>query len=109
MASRGEPGQLVLAHWKDALTAAGSKPDKIFTKNFGSVPLSEDGGAYTLAYVAEGTTEIPAPSSAAEIQSLGAADADPTASAGTSTETVPVTEAPVEDTTETTDTTAGAG
>jgi hypothetical protein len=87
----GKPGELVMAHWKDAANAAGTKPDKIFTKNFGDVRFTEDGGAYTLAFVPKGTTDIKAPSSAADIQSLGAKDSGGGSSGG-STATVPVTE-----------------
>ncbi|MEZ5181962.1 MAG: hypothetical protein R2702_08830 [Acidimicrobiales bacterium] len=88
----GKAGEVVLAHWKDAVTAAGTEPDKIFTKDFGSVPFTEDGGAFTLAYVVKGTKDIPAPSTAAEIQTLGAVDGAPTPSSdgGSSTVTVPV-------------------
>jgi hypothetical protein len=70
----GEPGELVLAHWADAVTAASSEPDEIIRSDFGSVRFAEDGGAFTLAFVAEGSTDIPAPSTAAEIETLGAID-----------------------------------
>ena len=86
------PGEVVLAHWKDAVSAEGTKPDKIFTKDFGSVPFTEDGGAFTLAYVVKGSKDIPAPSTASEIQTLGAVDGSPTPSSdsGSSDVTVPV-------------------
>ena len=86
----GKDGELVVAHWKDAANAAGTKPDKIFRKDFGDIRFTEDLGAYTLAYVPKGSTDIDAPSSAADIESLGAADAggSPT-SGGSSSATVP--------------------
>lgn len=71
----GKKTEVVLAHWKDATKATSTPPDKVFTKDFGSVRLSEDGGAFTLALIPVGTEdEIPAPSAAAEIESLGAVD-----------------------------------
>ncbi len=69
----GKPGELVLAHWNDARTAATSPPDKITKTDFGSVKLSENFGAYTLAFEEKGKTDVPAPSSSAEIEQLGAA------------------------------------
>jgi len=89
----GKEGELVLAHWKDAASAAGTKPDKIYRSGFGDVRFSEDLGAYTLAFVPKGSTDIDPPASAADIESLGAADAggSPTDSG---TATVPVTSDP---------------
>ena len=91
----GKPGELVLAHWKDAANAAGTKPDKIYTKDFGDVRFTEDLGAYTLAFIPKGATgDIEPPSSAAEIESLGAADSGTSpsdGSSGSSTATVPAT------------------
>ncbi|HWJ98691.1 MAG TPA: hypothetical protein VNQ33_11070 [Acidimicrobiales bacterium] len=90
----GKPGELVMAHWKDAATAAGTKPDKIYRKDFGSIRFTEDLGAFTLAFVPKGSTDIEAPSSAAEIGTLGACDgANPPPSCETdgSTATVPDT------------------
>jgi len=82
----GKPGELVLAHWEDAATAAGTKPDKIYRKDFGSVRFTEDLGAYTLAFIPKGQTDsIKAPSSAAEIETLGAADSGTTPSTDSQT------------------------
>lgn len=81
----GKPGELVLAHWKDAKNAAGTKPDKIYRSNFGDVNFTEDLGAYTLAFVPKGSTDIKAPSSAANIDQLGAADSGGGAATGSST------------------------
>jgi hypothetical protein len=88
----GKEGELVLAHWKDAASAAGTKPDKIYRENFGDVRFSEDLGAYTLAFVPKGSTDIKPPSSAADIESLGAADAGGGSSGSSGgSATVPVT------------------
>lgn len=96
----GEPGELVMAHWIDATTAADSEPDDIIRGDFGNIRFEEDGAAFTLAFVPEGSTDIAAPSTAAEIQTLGAVDGGATPTGGT-TDTVPVetdtTEAPAED------------
>jgi hypothetical protein len=72
----GKEGELVLAHWKDAASAAGTKPDKIIRSGFDKVRFTEDLGAYTLAFIPKGDTDqIQAPTSAADIASLGAEDA----------------------------------
>ena len=89
----GKEGELVLAHWEDAKTAGENPPDKIYRDGFSDVRFSEDLGAYTLAFVPKGSEDIQAPSSAAEIDTLGAADAGGTATDGAgATATVPVTE-----------------
>jgi hypothetical protein len=91
----GKAGELVLAHWKDAASAAGTKPDKIFRSGFGGIRFTEDLGAYTLAFVPKGSTDIDPPTSAADIESLGAADqggAPTDSSSGSGSATVPVTE-----------------
>lgn len=69
----GQAGELVLAHWKDASTASSSEPDEIYREDFGSVRLSEDLGAYTLAFE-EADATIPAPSTSAQTEALGACD-----------------------------------
>jgi hypothetical protein len=98
----GKPGELVMAHWEDAASAAGTEPDKIYRENFGDVPFSEDLGAYTLAFVPEGSDDIQAPSAAANIAELGAQDGGATPeSSGTSEgtpEPVPTTGAVTETT-----------
>ena len=70
----GEPGELVLAKWKDGATAADSEPDQIIREGFDSVRFTEDRSAMTLAFVPKGSTDISAPSTAPEIDALGAAD-----------------------------------
>ncbi len=89
----GKEGELVLAHWKDAASAAGTKPDKIYRDGFGDIGFTEDLGAFTLAFVPKGSTDINPPASAADIESLGAADAGGTPT-DSGTATVPVTSDP---------------
>lgn len=88
----GKEGELVLAHWKDAATAAGTEPDKIYRSGFGDIRFSEDLGAFTLAFVPKGSTDIAVPSAAAEIESLGAADAGGTPTDGGATDSVPTSD-----------------
>ncbi len=96
----GEATEVVMAHWKDATKATSTAPDQIFRKDFGSVLLSEDGGAYTLALVPVGSEDIAAPAAAAEIEELGAVDGGSTSSDAPQQGTdVPVTEAGGTDTT----------
>lgn len=80
----GKPGHWVLAHWTSAAAAAtGAEPDEVITDIFAAVPFQADLGAYTLAFVAyDDTAPIPAPSTAGDIEALGAVDA-----AGGATET----------------------
>ncbi len=87
----GKPAELVVAHWKSALDAATTKPDQIFTKAFGSIRFTENYAAYTVAFVAKGTTDIPAPSTAAQVETLGACDGKnpPAACSGVTGNTVP--------------------
>lgn len=80
----GKEGELVLAHWESAVAAGSSEPDDLIRSDFGSVRFAEDGAAYTLAFVEKGTTEIPPPSTAAQIEELGAVDGGATASGGAS-------------------------
>lgn len=93
----GEPTELVVAHWVDALTSADTEPDEIFTEDFGSIPFTEDLGAYTLALRPVGSTEVPAPSSSADIIRLGQLDGGSTAAdAPAPAEEAPAEEVPVE-------------
>jgi hypothetical protein len=70
----GKPTELVMAFWKNGETAASTKPDKFFTKDFNNVNYTDNLSAYTLALVVKGDRNVPAPSSAANIAQLGAAD-----------------------------------
>jgi hypothetical protein len=69
-------GELVVAQWKD-VESSDSKP-ALIRRDFDSIRFREDGEGYTIAFVPEGTTDIPKPPSAAQLQALGSAD-DPTA------------------------------
>lgn len=91
----GKEGELVMAFWKDAKNAANAKPDKIYKGNFADVRFPNDFTAYTLAFVPKGSTDIKPPSSAANIDQLGAADSGGgSSSTGTAPVTVPVTAPP---------------
>ncbi len=85
-----EDGELVVAQWKD-VENTDEKP-ALIRRDFDSIRFRDDGEGYTIAFVPEGTTDIPKPESAAQLQSLGAAD-DPTAtttpSAGATDTTAP--------------------
>ncbi|MCU1496862.1 MAG: hypothetical protein JWM47_815 [Acidimicrobiales bacterium] len=70
----GKKGQVVIAHWKQAVGSSKAKPDQIFTSDFGDIRFTENYGAYTLAFEPEGTKDIPPPSSSEEIKTLGACD-----------------------------------
>ncbi|HEU0172065.1 MAG TPA: hypothetical protein VFR26_11465 [Acidimicrobiales bacterium] len=76
-----EDGELVVAQWKD-VQSSDEKP-ALIRRDFDSIRFREDGEGYTIAFVPEGTTDIPKPASAAQLQALGAAD-DPTATTSTS-------------------------
>ena len=76
-----EDGELVVAQWKD-VESTDTEP-ALIRRDFDSIRFREDGEGYTIAFVPEGTTDIPKPASAAQLQALGAAD-DPTATTSTS-------------------------
>jgi hypothetical protein len=76
-----EDGELVVAQWED-VQSSDEKP-ALIRRDFDSIRFREDGEGYTIAFVPEGTTDIPKPASAAQLQALGAAD-DPTATTSTS-------------------------
>jgi hypothetical protein len=83
----GEPGELVVAQWKDVQSNEG-KP-ALIRRDFNDIRFREDGEGYTIAFVPEGTDEIPKPDSAGNLAELGAADggASATSIPGGSTET----------------------
>lgn len=85
-----EDAELIVAQWKD-VQSTDDKP-ALIRRGFNDIRFREDGEGYTIAFVPEGTTDIPKPDSAAELSSLGAADA------GTATST-PEGEAPASSTT----------
>ena len=85
-----EDAELVVAQWKD-VESTDDEP-ALIRRDFDSIRFRDDGEGYTIAFVPEGTTDIPKPESAAQLQALGAAD-DPTATtdttAGSTDTTVP--------------------
>lgn len=68
----GEAAELVVAQWKDVQSNEG-KP-ALIRRDFNDIRFREDGEGYTIAFVPEGTDEIPKPESAANLAELGAAD-----------------------------------
>jgi hypothetical protein len=80
----GEDTELVVAQWKDVQDPA-SKPALIL-RDFNDIRFRQNGEGYTIAFVPEGTTDIPKPPSAANLAELGAADAGGT---GTTQPTAP--------------------
>ena len=71
----GEEAELVLAVWDDATAVPLGDPDRVVTESIGDVRFTVDLAAFSLAFVPVGAGDAVAPpSSAAEIESLGAAD-----------------------------------
>lgn len=71
----GEPAEVKVVHWKDARTApTAEEPDDVINEGFGDIQFTEDLGAYTIAFVAEGT-EVPAPPEAQAICEKAVLDA----------------------------------
>ena len=70
---KGKDAELLLAQWKDVQNTK-EKP-ALIRRDFNSTRFREDGEGYTIAFVPEGTTDIPKPESAATLAELGAADA----------------------------------
>lgn len=63
----GEPGEVRVVHWNDARTAlSAEEPDDVFTEDLSSIRFTEDLGAYTIAFVPEGT-DVPPPPEAERI------------------------------------------
>jgi hypothetical protein len=110
-----EDAELVVAQWKDVQNT--SEDPALIRRDFNDIRFRDNGEGYTIAFVPEGTTDIPKPESAAQLAELGAAD-DATATTtapGETTTTAPgdtTTTAPGETTTTApgdTTTTAPAG
>lgn len=72
----GEPARWVLGAWDTATGAVDGEPDEIVESDFGGVRFTEDLQAFTLAFLPEGSTDIPGPSSAAQIDVLGECDGE---------------------------------
>ncbi|HEX5367179.1 MAG TPA: hypothetical protein VFW63_11035 [Acidimicrobiales bacterium] len=68
----GKDAELIVAQWRDVQGNDG-KP-ALIRRDFDDIRFEEDGEGYTIAFVPEGTTDIPKPRSAAELAQLGAAD-----------------------------------
>jgi hypothetical protein len=69
----GEPGELVLAHWSDVTS---DERPAIISGDFEDARFRRDGEGFALAFVPEGTTDIPKPPTAEFLVELGAADAE---------------------------------
>jgi hypothetical protein len=67
-----EDAELIVAQWKDVETTD-DKP-ALIRRDFDDIRFREDGEGYTVAFVPEGTTDIPKPESAAQLAELGALD-----------------------------------
>jgi hypothetical protein len=76
-----DDAELVVAQWKD-VENTNDKP-ALIRRDFNDIRFREDGEGYTIAFVPEGTTDIPKPDSAATLAQLGAADAGASASSPT--------------------------
>jgi hypothetical protein len=68
----GKAAELVVAQWKHVESTT-EKP-AIIRRDFTDIRFREDGEGYTIAFVPEGSTDIPKPESAANLAQLGAAD-----------------------------------
>jgi hypothetical protein len=69
----GEAAELIVAQWKDVQST--DQNPALIRRDFDDIRFREDGEGYTIAFVPEGTTDIPKPESAAQLAELGAADA----------------------------------
>jgi hypothetical protein len=67
-----EDAELVVAQWKD-VQSTDEKP-ALIRRDFNDIRFRENGEGYTIAFVPEGTTDIPKPESAGQLAELGAAD-----------------------------------
>jgi hypothetical protein len=68
----GEAAELVVAQWKNVQST--DENPALIRRDFGDIRFREDGEGYTIAFVPEGTTDIPKPESAAQLAELGAID-----------------------------------
>ena len=72
----GEEAEWVLAKWDTATAANAGEEPELITSDFGGQRYTADSMAFTLAFVPKGSTDIPAPSSAAQIDILGQCDGE---------------------------------
>jgi hypothetical protein len=70
-----EDGELVVAQWQDVQNT--DEEPALIRRDFNDIRFRDDGEGYTIAFVPEGTTDIPKPESAAQLAELGAADGAP--------------------------------
>jgi hypothetical protein len=68
----GEDAELLVAQWRNVQTGDGEPA--LIRRDFDDIRFREDGEGYTVAFVPEGTTDIPKPESAAQLAELGALD-----------------------------------
>ena len=61
----GEDAELVVAQWKDVETNEGEPA--LIRRDFDSIRFRDDGEGYTIAFVPEGTTDIPKPESSPQL------------------------------------------
>lgn len=73
----GEDAELVVAQWADVQNT--DEDPAIVRRDFGDIRFREDGEGYTIAFVPEGTTDVPKPETAAQLAELGAIDDNPAA------------------------------
>jgi hypothetical protein len=93
----GEDAELIVAQWKDVQNT--DDAPALIRRDFNDIRFRDDGEGYTIAFVPEGTTDIPKPDSAAQLAELGAVDAatatslpegeTPTTAPGETTTTAP--------------------
>lgn len=67
-----EDAEIIVAQWKDVQNTEGEPA--LIRRDFDDVRFRDDGEGYTVAFVPEGTTDIPKPQSAAQLAELGAVD-----------------------------------
>jgi hypothetical protein len=68
----GKDAELVVAQWNDVENT--DEEPALIRRDFRNIRFTEDGQGFTIAFVPEGTTDIPKPESAANLSTLGAAD-----------------------------------
>jgi hypothetical protein len=69
-----EDAELVVAQWQDVQST--EEEPALIRRDFDDIRFREDGQGFTIAFVPEGTTDIPKPESAAQLAELGAADSN---------------------------------
>lgn len=68
-----QEAELVVAHWENVQTNEGDP--EILDSDLDGIHFTEDAAGYTIAFVPEGTTDIPKPPTAGNLAELGAVDA----------------------------------